>query len=315
MSAFLNGVSAVFVVLLLMLVGFWMGRAGWMDRHVKTFLGKYIMNIAVPLNCLTGLLNHLDRSMLSQTGVMTLAAVLSILCNFLLGMALAALLGLPRNRWGVFVAMAGVSNTLFIGLPLSTQLFGERCLPYVMSYYLGSTVFTQTAALILVERSGNSGGGGQAPLDLAKDLLKKPAVLGIVVSVALLLLDLRPPEVFMSFARYISSSVSPMALIYCGFVMYELGLKNLRLERGLPLMLVCRLAVAPLLCAGMCRLLGVGGFPRDVMVVESALPVVSQVTVMAGAYGADDRYAATGATLSTIGCFFTIPVLMVLLGG
>ena len=64
----------------------------------------------------------------------------------------------------------------------------------------------------------------------------------------------------------------------------------------------------------MCRLFGVTGFAHDVFVVESALPVVSQITVMAGAYGADERYAATGATLSTIGCFFTIPVLMVLLG-
>lgn len=48
--------------------------------------------------------------------------------------------------------------------------------------------------------------------------------------------------------------------------------------------------------------------------VESALPVVSQVTVMAGDFGADDKYAATGATLSTLACFITIPVLMVLMG-
>ena len=32
----------------------------------------------------------------------------------------------------------------------------------------------------------------------------------------------------MSFAKYISGSVSPLALIYCGFIIYELGLSNLR---------------------------------------------------------------------------------------
>ena len=48
--------------------------------------------------------------------------------------------------------------------------------------------------------------------------------------------------------------------------------------------------------------------------VESALPVVSQVTVLAGAFGADERYAATGACLSTLGSFITIPVLMLVLG-
>ena len=118
----------------------------------------------------------------------------------------------------------------------------------------------------------------------------------------------------MAFAKYVSGSVSPLALIYCGFIVYELGLRNLRFERGLPAMLVCRLAVSPLICLGMRRLFGIGGLAGRVFVVESALPVVSQVTVMAGTYGADDRYAATGATLSTLGCFLTIPVLMVLLG-
>jgi len=48
--------------------------------------------------------------------------------------------------------------------------------------------------------------------------------------------------------------------------------------------------------------------------VESALPVVSQVTVMAGAYGADEEYAATGACLSILGCFVTLPVLMLIIG-
>ena len=34
---------------------------------------------------------------------------------------------------------------------------------------------------------------------------------------------------------------------------------------------------------------------------------------MAGAYGADEEYAATGACLSMLGCFLTIPVLMLIL--
>ena len=44
------------------------------------------------------------------------------------------------------------------------------------------------------------------------------------------------------------------------------------------------------------------------------MPVVSQVSVMAGAYGADEEYAASGACLSILGCFITLPVLMLILG-
>ena len=63
-----------------------------------------------------------------------------------------------------------------------------------------------------------------------------------------------------------------------------------------------------------CHVFHIEGLARGVFTVEAALPVVSQTPVMAGAYGADDRYAAIGATLSTIGCVVTIPILMLVLG-
>ena len=294
LGEFLNAVSAVVVLLMLMAVGYFMGTKGWMKAEEKKFLSKYIINIAVPCNCINGLLNNLDQSMLAQAGLMLVSAIIGVVITILLGMGLATLLRLPKNRWGVFAAMVGVSNTLFVGLPLSTQLFGDVCVPYVMIYSRGIKGFL-------------------------KDVFTKPPILTVIASVLMLIVGFRPPEVFMSFAKYISGSVSPLALIYCGFIIYELGLSNLRPSqlrqmKGLPTMLAARLVISPLICAGMCRLFGITGLAYQVFVVESALPVVSQVTVMAGDFGADDKYAATGATLSTLACFITIPVLMVLMG-
>ena len=279
-----------------------MGTKGWMKAEEKKLLSKYIINIAVPCNCINGLLNNLDQSMLAQAGLMLVSAIIGVVITILLGMGLATLLRLPKNRWGVFAAMVGVSNTLFVGLPLSTQLFGDVCVPYVM----------------LVERSGTAS-HSRGIKGFLKDVFTKPPILTVIASVLMLIVGFRPPEVFMSFAKYISGSVSPLALIYCGFIIYELGLSNLRPSqlrqmKGLPTMLAARLVISPLICAGMCRLFGITGLAYQVFVVESALPVVSQVTVMAGDFGADDKYAATGATLSTLACFITIPVLMVLMG-
>lgn len=311
-GVFFNALSAVIVLLLLMMVGYWMGHQGWMGVSEKRFLGKFIINIAVPCNCLVGILNNLDRSMLNEAGIMVACAMLGVAANFLLGMVLGTLLKLPRKQWGVFVPMVGLSNTLFIGMPLSTQLFGEVCLPYVMTYYLSSTMFTQSVAVILVERAG-SVKSQHGIIGFLKDIFSKPPILALIASVVLLVADVRPPAVVMSFAKYISNSVSALALIYCGYIVYELGVRNLRFQRGLPTVMVCRLVVAPLICVAFCRLFGITGLAHDVFVVESALPVVSQITVLAGNFGADDKYAAAGATLTTIGCFFTIPVLMVLM--
>lgn len=314
MSGFFNAVSACLVLLLLMAVGYFMGVRGWMTAAEKKFLSRFIINIAVPANCIVGLLNNLDREGLVQAGPLVAAALLGVGATLLLSMGAVALLRLPRARWGVFAAMAGLSNTLFIGIPVCTQLFGEVCMPYVMLYYLGNTTFLQSAGILLVERSGDGGRQPGGPGRFLRDIFTKPPILGVLCAIVLLVLGVDLPGPVMRFAGYISNTVSPLALIYCGFIVYEVGLKNLRLLPGLPAMLVIRLAVAPVICWGFCLLFGVEGLARDVFLVESALPVVSQVTVMAGAYGADEEYAATGACLSILGCFVSLPILMLVLG-
>ena len=314
MSGFFNAVSACLVLLLLMAVGYFMGVRGWMTAAEKKFLSRFIINIAVPANCIVGLLNNLDREGLVQAGPLVAAALLGVGATLLLSMGAVALLRLPRARWGVFAAMAGLSNTLFIGIPVCTQLFGEVCMPYVMLYYLGNTTFLQSAGILLVERSGDGGRQPGGPGRFLRDIFTKPPILGVLCAIVLLVLGVDLPGPVMRFAGYISSTVSPLALIYGGFIVYEVGLKNLRLLPGLPAMLVIRLAVAPVICWGFCLLFGVEGLARDVFLVESALPVVSQVTVMAGAYGADEEYAATGACLSILGCFVSLPILMLVLG-
>ena len=314
MEGFFNALSASLVLLMLMAVGYAMGQLGWMGASEKRFISKYIINIAVPCNCITGILNSLSHDDLLQAGMMVISAAAGVLVTLLFSMLAGRLLRLPRERWGVFAAMAGLSNTLFIGLPVSTQLFGEACIPYVMMYYLGNTTLLQSVGILLIEYSGSKPGSRTTVAGFFKDLLTKPPILAVFVTIFLLLLDLQLPGPIMTWGEYISNSVSPLALIYCGYIVYELGLKNLRFMKGLLAMLGIRLGIAPVICWCFCHLFQMSGLPMQVFLVESALPVVSQVPVLAGAYGADEQYAATGAVLSTLCSFFSIPILMIVLG-
>ena len=314
MMDFFNAVSAVLMLFALMAVGYAMGCLGWMGPGEKKFVSRFVVNVAVPLNCVVGLLNNFSHDALVSAGKMMISAIVGILSTLVLSALAATALRLPWNQWGVFTAMAGTSNTLFIGLPLTNQLFGEISLPYMMVYYLSSAMITQSLVVLLVERSGTAVPRKLRLWDLVRDIFTKPPILGVLTGVLLLVLDLRPPEQVMKFSQYIGDTVTPLALMYCGFIVYEVGLRNLRFLKGIPTMLVIRLLISPLICLGMCTLTGITGLARSVFIVESALPVVTQITVMAGAYGADEEYAATGACMSMLGCFFTIPVLMLLLG-
>ena len=147
MADFLNAVSAVFVIFLLLGVGYLLGRLGWLTKKEKGFISKYVVNIAVPVNCVIGMLKNFSHEALLQAGIHLVVGILVVGITLLLGAAAATLLKLPRNRWGLFVAMAGISNSLFIGLPVTQQLFGEVSLPFHMTYFLASSISSSTLTL------------------------------------------------------------------------------------------------------------------------------------------------------------------------
>ncbi len=75
---------------------------------------------------------------------MVAAALLGVLTTLFLSLALATLLRLPRERWGVFVAMTAFSNTLFIGLPVSHPAVRGRLCSLCDALLSGNTVFVQS---------------------------------------------------------------------------------------------------------------------------------------------------------------------------
>ena len=313
MGQFFNALSAVFMLFCLMSVGYILGCLGWMKTPEKKFVSRFVVNVAVPFNSIYGILNNLSHDEVASAFGMVLCAFLGTLAMLFISLLIAHFMDLPKERKGVFVVMSFLPNTLFIGLPMCTQLFGDKAVPYIMLYWIANTVFTNSVAVMLIEHSGTAAPKVHSPADIVKDILTKPPIVATLFAFILLAMNIRLPQFVMSFSKYMSSTTTPLAMLYSGYVIYELGFRHIRLERGIPLMLFLRLIAGPAVCAALCVLFGVQGLARSVFIVEAALPVVTQTVVMCGNYGADEKYCATGYCLSTLGIFITIPLLMLIL--
>ncbi len=310
MESFLHAVASVTIILLLTATGYFCAAMGWMSPQAKRFISKFTMSVAIPCMCVYGLTNNLTHELLAGSLGFLLVPLLSTVGAFLLSLLVGRLLKLPRKRLGVFMMMCSVSNAIFIGLPMCTELFGEACTPYVMLYYLVNTSFVQLVGLSLVRWSGEGGGFDKR---MIKKFLTTPAVIGVLVSFVLVFTGIRLPSLVMSYCKYMNNLVTPLALLLTGYIIYEIGLKNLKLDRDLAIMLLFRFLLVPGVSFALCELFGVAGLGRSVLLVETAMPVVTQTVVAAADYGADEQFAAQGAALSTLACFVVIPVLMLIL--
>ena len=310
MESFLDAVASVTIILLLTATGYFCAAMGWMSPQAKRFISKFTMSVAIPCMCVYGLTNNLTHELLAGSLGFLLVPLLSTVGAFLLSLLVGRLLKLPHRKLGVFMMMCSVSNAIFIGLPMCTELFGEACTPYVMLYYLVNTSFVQLVGLSLVRWSGEGGGFDKR---MIKKFLTTPAVIGVLVSFVLVFTGIRLPSLVMSYCKYMNNLVTPLALLLTGYIIYEIGLKNLKLDRDLAIMLLFRFLLVPGVSFALCELFGVAGLGRSVLLVETAMPVVTQTVVAAADYGADEQFAAQGAALSTLACFVVIPVLMLIL--
>ena len=309
-ASLLNSFRAVGVILILTACGYVLSALGWIPPDAKRFLSRYLMRFAVPVMCVYSLRTNLTLELLRGSWVLLLIPLICSFALYALALASGRALRLDAKQNSVFAVMCSVSNAMFIGYSMCMELFGEACVPYVMTYYLVNTAFAQLVGVAGIRRSAEGQGGSLREALLS--FFKTPSILGVLCGILLIVTDWTPPALVMSCARYINNTVTPLALITAGNIIHEIGLKNLRLDRVLRLTMVFRFLLAPGIALLLCAAFGVTGLARSVTVVQSAMPVLTQAVVAASEYGGDERLAAQGVAISTIACFVVIPVLMLL---
>jgi predicted permease len=291
--------------------GYAFGAKKWMKAEHKPFLEKYIMNYAIPCMCIDGFIRYLSPETLR--GSLSILAVSSIglLICFVLSALIAYLLRLPRKRAGVFIGMGAFSNALFVGYPMCKELFGEEAIIYVMLFFICASVLIFIGCYLAFAWYSET----ERKLSKAQiiKIFINPPVLSAVVGVIIVMAGIPIPRPLSGLIGYVSATVSPLALLYCGFVIYEAGIKNIRFDRGMAAMPVMRFVLAPLVGAGLCRLFGLPPLATSVIIVEMAMPVITILVVLAKQWEADVEYAAVGIVLSTLACFVVIPVLMLIM--
>ncbi|MCL1829111.1 MAG: AEC family transporter [Oscillospiraceae bacterium] len=308
MTVFFNAASSVFVILLLTATGYFFGVTKWMSAEHKPFFEKYLLNFATPCMCLDNFLRNLSPELVKGSWKIIIVCFTGFCVCALLSALIAVLLRLPKNRAGAFVGMGGFSNALFVGYPMCRELFGEEAVVYVMLFFLSNSVLLfvvcYTAFACFSESKINLG-----KKRIIKIFINAP-VLSSVIGIMLVMLGVSLPRPLASFVGYVSATISPLALLYCGFVIFETGIRNIRIDRGMVALPVMRFVIAPLICAALCRLFGVFPPASSVLTVEMSMPVITIIVVLAKEWDADVHYAAIGIVLTTLLCFVTIPVLM-----
>ena len=315
----LNALSAVLMVFIIMAVGYFMGKGGWAGPEVTSFISKFITNITVPFTIVYTFISSIPGKELAGSWAYIAASFISIIIAVVIGKLVARAAKVDAKRRGIFICLFAFSNSIFIGLPIATAIFGEGALLYAIYYYVANTVMMNSLGVIELERDrcaiqGDS--SGTSARLVVKSLLKPP-LLAAVAGIALSLLGVTEdmlPDFLTSALRYVGNITSPLALIFVGMALHRMGISCIkRIDKPLALSLVGRFIVSPLTMILATALFGIHGQPAHILTIQMSLPAMISISIYSENIGADTDFAARGIVVSTLLSFVTIPLYILIL--
>lgn len=311
MDIFLRSISGILVILGMILVGFIIGEKGWFDDKSRGLLAKLVTQVALPCYMLYTITQRFTAADLLKMLPALRFSALSMVVLLGIATAVARIFTVRQDRRGLFISMFFNSNTIFVGLPINQALFGDASIPYVLIYYMCNTTFFWTLGTYLIQRDGE----GEAQFDLKMSVKKvfSPPLMGFILGLVMVMLQIKLPAFLASDLQYLGNLTTPLSMIFIGLSVSHVGVKQLVLGKDQLLILLGRFVVAPLLMATIVYWAPLPSLMKQVFIIQSAMPVMTNAPVVARLYGADSDYAAVMVTETTLATMVVIPILMVLM--
>lgn len=309
---FLNAIQSVLSIMIMIAIGYVLTKRDWFDENTSAMFSRLVMNITLPAMMVSNMMSFFDREQLLVMGMGFLIPLAGMLLSYGFAKVTAKIFRIPQNQQGVFSCMFAMSNTIFVGLPVNVALFGDVSIPYVLIYFVANTIMFWTVGVYGIRQDAREEGG------LTLEALRKvftPPFVAFLFAALLILLKIPLPRVVLDTATTVGRITTPLSLFFVGIVLVSLPLSQMRLNKALVLVLMGRYLISPLMVYLMLQLIPVPPIMRNVFVIQSAMPVMTQAVIVARAYGADDQFAALGASATTIASLVVIPLYLVLLGG
>ena len=309
---FLHALGGLFSIILMVSIGYFLTAKRRFTPENSALLPFLVNYVSLPTFMIWNLLSTFDRAKLLPLLSGVAVPALSMLISFGVAYLLSNMIGLAPNHRGTFRSAFFSSSAIFVGVPVNMALFGESSIPYVLIFFLANAFLFWTIGNYSISLDGKTAPAKLISLASLRQVFSPPFI-GFSIAVSLVLLEIRLPDFLLVSFKYLGSMTTPLSMLFIGIVMYGVKLSQIRLNRDLLVLLAGRFIITPLIVIVVAEFFPIPDLMKKVFVIQSALPAMTQTTLMAKLYGADAEYAAVLVSTTTIVALFAIPVYMVLI--
>ena len=302
--SFFEVLREMMVILFAIALGYLARCKAYLNDQFNEMLSKLIMTITLPCMIVGAVLTG---DALPGTG--EILSVLKVSVVFY-AMGILAALVLPRFlggtplQKGVWRYGLVFPNMAFIGYPVVVGVYGAEALFYAVILVLPFNLLTYTLGPLLLV------GAKQ----MRWQQFCSPTVIAAVISLVLALTGLRPPAVVGECLNFVGDVTVTMSLITVGSLLAGLPVRQVFASPRLWIFSLIRLLALPIpLFLILREMNGVDAVVMGVAVLEMAMPVAINGSMMCMEYGGDTKTMAQVTFLSTLLSMVTIPLIAAVL--
>lgn len=323
----IKAAEAIATMLLLFGAGALLYKLGWVTDQVMEFIAKFVVKFSVPCMMVWNLTNLFTWEELLHTLPILPLPLLMLLALYGLSWGFAALCRIPCRQRGVFTLMAVVSNTLFIGFPVSLIVFGDASVGAVTLAFLASTIICWTIGVSGLSHDARCIAVQDGTEPVAKYSIRKrikilattPPLIALVVGVAFAAFGWQLPVPANNALSYVGGMTTPLSMLYIGMFLATISPRDMIPGKASWAVFFCRFVLSPVLMylfivVGRRLGIAVDGLSSDVLVVQMSMPVMAQAVILATDMGCDATFAARTTAASNILFLLTFPITLLLLG-
>lgn len=309
---FAHALQGVFVLVLLGAIGYAIAALKWVGSESRTMLPRIITNISLPPYLMYTIMQYFQRDNMLEMFKGILPSFISVCIAFSIAITMAKIFHVDRKHFGLFCAAISNSNTIFIGIPVNISLFGESAMPYVLLYYVSSTIFFWTIGqYVIISDVQDKSVMNKRHIQISK--IFSPPLLGFITGLFFTAVGLDLPDFVKLAAQNLGNLTTPLAMMFIGISIHDMGFKHINLSKDMMLLIIGRMIIAPIIMFCISRLFKLQDLISNVFIVQSSLPVMMQAAILSAYYKADSNFGSQAVAYTTILSIFFIPVIMVLI--
>ncbi len=299
--------NQILVLFLLTGVGFFCRRAGILNQNSVSSLSKFLLNICIPAMIIYSMQIPFSQSIAEKSGMLIFAAICYYVISFAVCFVTPYILRCKKEEYGVFRFMTMFSNSMFMGFPILSMLYGSEAIFYAAIFNIPFTLLTYSVGIWLLRL-------GEGGVRFSWKLLLNAAFLSTFVGILFFAASFSIPDPFYGALGLLSDVTTPLSLIVTGGFLASLDTRAIFSNVRQYFAAGIRLLFIPALTFAVCSQFITDSLILGIAVVTAGMPAAVNTVILAEEHDARPDIAAQGVFISTLLCVVTLPILAVFLG-